>query len=95
MFGFYKWHRGSTKFRTVTELQQLVVSVVLDSQCDTFPNISSDESCEYPGNVNVSFSKLSVTDLSAKGSLHAMSYCEFLASEFIIPISKVTIKAWW
>uniref|UniRef100_A0A671EXE8 Beta-hexosaminidase n=1 Tax=Rhinolophus ferrumequinum TaxID=59479 RepID=A0A671EXE8_RHIFE len=44
IFGFYKWHHGSAKFHTETELQQLLVSVVLDSECDTFPNISSDES---------------------------------------------------
>lgn len=69
IFGFYKWHHGSAKFHTETELQQLLVSVVLDSECDTFPNISSDESCKYLCNVNVSHSKPLVTDWSAKSSL--------------------------
>lgn len=44
IFGFYKWHHGSAKSHTEPELKQLLVSVVLDSECDTFPNISSDES---------------------------------------------------
>ncbi|KAM5257461.1 beta-hexosaminidase subunit beta [Hipposideros larvatus] len=44
IFGFYKWHHDSAKSHTEPELKQLLVSVVLDSECDTFPNISSDES---------------------------------------------------
>ncbi|XP_011371137.1 beta-hexosaminidase subunit beta [Pteropus vampyrus] len=44
IFGFYQWHHRPAKFHTETDLQQLLVSVVLDSECDTYPNISSDES---------------------------------------------------
>ncbi|KAM9252774.1 beta-hexosaminidase subunit beta [Dugong dugon] len=44
IFGFYERHHGPTRFSTGTELQQLLVTVVLDSECDAFPNISSDES---------------------------------------------------
>eukprot|EP00069_Balaena_mysticetus_P018650 bmy_11586T0 len=45
IFGFYKWHHGSADLRGGVELQQLQVSVILDPECDTFPRISSDESC--------------------------------------------------
>ncbi|XP_008506964.2 beta-hexosaminidase subunit beta isoform X1 [Equus przewalskii] len=44
IFGFYKWHRGPAKSHAAPELEQLLVSVVLDSQCNAFPNVSSDES---------------------------------------------------
>ncbi|KAM9695878.1 beta-hexosaminidase subunit beta [Trichechus inunguis] len=44
IFGFYEQHHGPTRFSTGTELQQLLVTVVLDSECDAFPGISSDES---------------------------------------------------
>ncbi|XP_075397285.1 beta-hexosaminidase subunit beta [Tenrec ecaudatus] len=43
-FGFYKWYHGPNKFRAGAELQKLLVIVVQDSECDTFPSISSDES---------------------------------------------------
>lgn len=44
IFGFYQWHHRTGKFHTEMDLQQLLVSVVLDSECDNYPNISSDES---------------------------------------------------
>ncbi|XP_037657997.1 beta-hexosaminidase subunit beta [Choloepus didactylus] len=44
IFGFYKWHHGLANIHTGTELKQLLVTVVLDSECDLFPSISSDES---------------------------------------------------
>ncbi|XP_066233451.1 beta-hexosaminidase subunit beta [Saccopteryx leptura] len=44
IFGFHKRQHRPAKFHAETDLQQLIVSVVLDSECDTFPNISSDES---------------------------------------------------
>ncbi|XP_058418065.1 beta-hexosaminidase subunit beta [Diceros bicornis minor] len=44
IFGFYKWYHGPAKSPVETELQQLLVSVVLDSDCNAFPNVSSDES---------------------------------------------------
>ncbi|XP_007941560.1 beta-hexosaminidase subunit beta [Orycteropus afer afer] len=44
IFGFYKRHDGPARFHTGTELQQLLVTIVLDSECDAFPTISSDES---------------------------------------------------
>ncbi|XP_076995581.1 beta-hexosaminidase subunit beta [Tamandua tetradactyla] len=44
IFGFYKWHHGLADIRTGTELKQLLVTVVLDSECHVFPSISSDES---------------------------------------------------
>ncbi|XP_004678504.2 PREDICTED: beta-hexosaminidase subunit beta [Condylura cristata] len=44
IFGYNKWNHGPAKFYNETQLQQLVVSVVLDSECNSFPNISSDES---------------------------------------------------
>ncbi|XP_049721689.1 beta-hexosaminidase subunit beta [Elephas maximus indicus] len=44
IFGFNKQHYGPTRTPTGTELQQLLVTVVLDSECDAFPGISSDES---------------------------------------------------
>uniref|UniRef100_A0A4X1SN58 Beta-hexosaminidase n=2 Tax=Sus scrofa TaxID=9823 RepID=A0A4X1SN58_PIG len=43
IFGFYKWHQGSYQLCFGTELQQLQVHV--ESECDTFPSISSNESC--------------------------------------------------
>nr|Q29548.2 RecName: Full=Beta-hexosaminidase subunit beta; AltName: Full=65 kDa epididymal boar protein; AltName: Full=Beta-N-acetylhexosaminidase subunit beta; Short=Hexosaminidase subunit B; AltName: Full=N-acetyl-beta-glucosaminidase subunit beta; Flags: Precursor [Sus scrofa] len=42
IFGFYKWHQGSYQLCFGTELQQLQVHV--ESECDTFPSISSNES---------------------------------------------------
>ncbi|KAG8524643.1 Beta-hexosaminidase subunit beta [Galemys pyrenaicus] len=44
IFGYNKRRNGPARSSNETQLQQLVVSVVLDSQCDSFPNISSDES---------------------------------------------------
>ncbi|XP_024419262.1 beta-hexosaminidase subunit beta [Desmodus rotundus] len=44
IFGSHKWHHRLAKSHVKTDLQQLLVSVVLDSECDTFPNVSSDES---------------------------------------------------
>ena len=47
IFGFYKWRLGSDKVPSAMELQKLEVSVITNPQCDSFPNITSDESCEY------------------------------------------------
>uniref|UniRef100_A0A2I3H001 Beta-hexosaminidase n=2 Tax=Nomascus leucogenys TaxID=61853 RepID=A0A2I3H001_NOMLE len=44
IFGFYKWHHEPAEFQARTQLQQLFVSITLQSECDAFPNISSDES---------------------------------------------------
>ncbi|XP_054434470.1 beta-hexosaminidase subunit beta [Pteronotus mesoamericanus] len=44
IFGFRKWRHHPIKSHGKTDLQQLLVSVVLDSECEMFPNISSDES---------------------------------------------------
>ncbi|KAM4875875.1 beta-hexosaminidase subunit beta [Thomomys bottae] len=44
IFGSYKWHHGRYKVQAGSQLQQLVVSIVLESQCDSFPNVSADES---------------------------------------------------
>ncbi|XP_042546640.1 beta-hexosaminidase subunit beta [Dipodomys spectabilis] len=44
IFVFYKWHHGHSRVRAGSQLQQLVVSIVLESQCDSFPSVSSDES---------------------------------------------------
>nr|XP_030859153.1 beta-hexosaminidase subunit beta isoform X1 [Gorilla gorilla gorilla] len=44
IFGFYKWHHEPAEFQARTQLQQLLVSITLQSECDAFPNISSDES---------------------------------------------------
>ncbi|XP_037385613.1 beta-hexosaminidase subunit beta [Talpa occidentalis] len=44
IFGYYKRRHGPARFYNETQLQQLMVSVVHDSECDNFPNISSDES---------------------------------------------------
>ncbi|XP_045141159.1 beta-hexosaminidase subunit beta-like [Echinops telfairi] len=43
-FGFYNRYHGPNKFRAGAELQKLLVTIALDSECDTFPSISSDES---------------------------------------------------
>uniref|UniRef100_A0A8C3VT48 Beta-hexosaminidase n=1 Tax=Catagonus wagneri TaxID=51154 RepID=A0A8C3VT48_9CETA len=42
IFGFHNWHHGPHQLCSVTELQQLQVHV--ESECDTFPSISSNES---------------------------------------------------
>nr|XP_060490093.1 beta-hexosaminidase subunit beta [Panthera onca] len=44
IFGFDKRQRRPAKPNGAIELQQLLVTVVLDSECDLFPNITSDES---------------------------------------------------
>ncbi|KAM6224336.1 beta-hexosaminidase subunit beta [Rhynchocyon petersi] len=44
IFGLHKQHHESIQFQPGRELQQLLVTVVLDSECDAFPNSSSDES---------------------------------------------------
>ncbi|XP_046943904.1 beta-hexosaminidase subunit beta isoform X2 [Lynx rufus] len=44
IFGFDKRQRRPAKPNSAIELQQLLVTVVLDSECDLFPNITSDES---------------------------------------------------
>uniref|UniRef100_A0A2K5QK04 Beta-hexosaminidase subunit beta n=1 Tax=Cebus imitator TaxID=2715852 RepID=A0A2K5QK04_CEBIM len=44
IFGFYKLHHEPAEFQARTQLQQLLVSITLQSECDAFPNISSDES---------------------------------------------------
>ncbi|XP_077616070.1 beta-hexosaminidase subunit beta-like [Crocuta crocuta] len=92
IFGFNKRQRRPAKPNSVVELQQLVVTVVLDSECDLFPSITSDESCEYLRDASLSCSELLVGDLSAGNRFHAMNYCELLANEFIIFIFKYTIK---
>ncbi|KAF0882439.1 HEXB hexosaminidase, partial [Crocuta crocuta] len=64
IFGFNKRQRRPAKPNSVVELQQLVVTVVLDSECDLFPSITSDESCEYLRDASLSCSELLVGDLS-------------------------------
>ncbi|XP_006874473.1 PREDICTED: beta-hexosaminidase subunit beta [Chrysochloris asiatica] len=44
IFGFYKQRPGPTRIQPGTELKQLLVTTVLDSECDTYPSITSDES---------------------------------------------------
>ncbi|XP_062942421.1 beta-hexosaminidase subunit beta [Cynocephalus volans] len=44
IFGFHKGHHGPDHFPDGTQLQQLHVSIVLESECDAFPIVSSDES---------------------------------------------------
>ncbi|MBZ3869585.1 Beta-hexosaminidase subunit beta [Sciurus carolinensis] len=40
----YKQRHGPTKFQATGQLQQLLVSIVLESECNAFPSVSSDES---------------------------------------------------
>ncbi|KAL6030553.1 hypothetical protein STEG23_007352 [Scotinomys teguina] len=44
IFGFHKKHHSPANFEDVPQLQQLQVTVTLESQCDSFPTMSSDES---------------------------------------------------
>ncbi|XP_033035763.1 beta-hexosaminidase subunit beta [Trachypithecus francoisi] len=44
IFGFYKWDHEPAESQATAQLQQLLVSITLQSECDAFPNISSDES---------------------------------------------------
>ncbi|KAM7147506.1 beta-hexosaminidase subunit beta [Molossus nigricans] len=44
IFGTHKWQRPSTRFHDKVDVEKLLVSIVLDSECESFPNISSDES---------------------------------------------------
>uniref|UniRef100_A0A452DWT0 Beta-hexosaminidase n=1 Tax=Capra hircus TaxID=9925 RepID=A0A452DWT0_CAPHI len=53
-------------FRRKMELQKLEVSVIMDPECDSFPSITSDESCEYLCHGNRLFTKLLVTDSRAR-----------------------------
>lgn len=39
-------HQGFGKFQAKQELQQLFVTITLESECDSFPRVSSDESCK-------------------------------------------------
>ena len=66
IFGTYKWHRGYNKIPSEMELQKLEVSVIMDPECDSFPSITSDESCEYLCHGNRLFTKLLVTDSRAR-----------------------------
>ena len=74
------------------ELQKLEVLVIMDPQCDNFPNITSDESCEYLCHGNGLYTKLLVTYLSNRSWIYSMNCCELLTSEFIIIIFKKTIR---
>ena len=65
IFGFYKWPLRSDKVPSAMELQKLEVSVIMNPQCDSFPNITSDESCEYLSWDGL-YTKLLVTDSSAR-----------------------------
>ncbi|XP_040842104.1 beta-hexosaminidase subunit beta [Ochotona curzoniae] len=44
IFGAYKWHHRPVKLMAGTQLQQLQVTVVLNSACDSYPTLASDES---------------------------------------------------
>ncbi|XP_006901497.1 PREDICTED: beta-hexosaminidase subunit beta [Elephantulus edwardii] len=44
IFGFHKQYQSQVRFQPGRELQQLLVTVVLDSECNSFPNNASDES---------------------------------------------------
>ncbi|XP_029399755.1 beta-hexosaminidase subunit beta isoform X2 [Mus pahari] len=44
VFGSYKRHHGPARFQDQPQLQKLLVSINLESQCDSFPSLSSDES---------------------------------------------------
>lgn len=44
IFGFYKRHLHRARFQAGPQLKQLQVSITLEPQCDSFPNMSSDES---------------------------------------------------
>lgn len=44
IFGFHKRYHGPAEFQGGAQLQQLQVSITLKSECDSFPNVSSDES---------------------------------------------------
>lgn len=44
IFSHYKMHQGFGKFQAKQELQQLFVTITLESECDSFPRVSSDES---------------------------------------------------
>ena len=48
------------------ELQKLEVSVIMDPECDNFPSITSDESCEYLCHGSGLYTKLLVTDSRAR-----------------------------
>ena len=66
IFGFDKWPLGSDNVPRKMELQKLEVSVIMDPECDSFPSITSDESCEYLCHGNRLFTKLLVTDSRAR-----------------------------
>ncbi|KAH0512749.1 Beta-hexosaminidase subunit beta [Microtus ochrogaster] len=44
IFGFYKRHLRPARFHPGPQLEQLQVTITLEPQCDSFPNMSSDES---------------------------------------------------
>ncbi|XP_021035771.1 beta-hexosaminidase subunit beta [Mus caroli] len=43
VFGFHKRHHGPARFRAEPQLQKLLVSITLESECESFPSLSSDE----------------------------------------------------
>ncbi|XP_027257468.1 beta-hexosaminidase subunit beta isoform X3 [Cricetulus griseus] len=57
IFGFYKRHHGPANFQGGAQLEQLQVSITLQSQCDSFPTVSSDESYSLLVQGPVSFLK--------------------------------------
>ncbi|KAK7808616.1 hypothetical protein U0070_010015 [Myodes glareolus] len=44
IFGFYKRHPRPARFQAGPQLELLQVTITLEPQCDSFPNMSSDES---------------------------------------------------
>ena len=74
------------------ELKQLLVSIVLDSECDLYPNVTSDESCEYLCSVSAACWELLVLALRAPNRFRGMNYSEFVVNELRSFSFKIIIK---
>nr|XP_025839501.1 beta-hexosaminidase subunit beta [Vulpes vulpes] len=57
IFNLDKSQHGPAKHNSAVELKQLLVSVVLDSECDLYPNVTSDESYSLVVKAPVAFLK--------------------------------------
>eukprot|EP00071_Canis_lupus_P036920 XP_022270477.1 beta-hexosaminidase subunit beta [Canis lupus familiaris] len=57
IFNLDKSQRGPAKRNSAVELKQLLVSIVLDSECDLYPNVTSDESYSLVVKAPVAFLK--------------------------------------
>ncbi|XP_052599455.1 beta-hexosaminidase subunit beta [Peromyscus californicus insignis] len=90
IFGSYKWHHSPVISGDEPQLQRLQVTITLESQCDSFPNISSDESYSLLVQEPVAFLKANSVWGALRG-LETFSQLVYQDSLGAFTISKCTI----